>query len=276
MDARFERNTFGKRLKSMLKVDFRRMFTMRLFYIIAGSCLVAPILILVMTTMFGGADPETGETVEPMFTNVWQIISSISGGEVAADTSAEAASDMAAMSMDITMMCNMNMLYFAIAVLVCLFVSEDFKSGYSKNIFTVRAKKSDYVISKTAVCFVGSAIMILVFFIGSMLGGAIAGLPFDTGIAGIGGVVMCMISKILLTAVFVPIYLVLSVAAKQRTWLSMMISFGAGMLLFMMIPMMTPLNSGIMNVVLCLAGGAVFNFGLGAVSNLILKKTSLV
>ena len=272
MAAKFEHNTFGKRLKSMLKVDFRRMFTMRLFYIIAGGCLVAPILILVMTTMFGGADPETGETAEPMFTNVWQIISSINGGE----TSTETAADMAAMSMDITMMCNMNMLYFAIAVLVCLFVSEDFKSGYAKNLFTVRAKKSDYVISKTIVLFAASSAMILIFFIGSMIGGAIAGLPFDTGISGAGGVVMCMLSKILLTAVFIPIYLVMSVAAKQRTWLSMIVSLGAGMLMFMMIPMMTPLNSGIMNVILCLAGGAVFSFGLGAVSNLILKKTSLV
>ena len=56
----------------------------------------------------------------------------------------------------------------------------------------------------------------------------------------------------------------------------MIVSLGAGMLLFMMIPMMTPLDAGIMNVVLCLAGGAVFSAGLGAVSNLILRKTSLV
>lgn len=268
MGTRFEHNTFGKRLKSMLTVDFRRMFTMRLFYIIAGCCLVAPILILVMTTMFGGVDPETGETVEAdMFTNVWQIISSMSGG------STEASSEM---SMDITMMCNMNMLYFGMAVLVCLFVSEDFKSGYSKNLFTVRSKKSDYVISKTAVCFVGGAIIIAAFFIGAMLGGAIAGLSFDTGAAGVGGIVMCLISKVLLAAVFVPIYLVMSVAAKQRTWLAMIASLGAGMLLFMMIPMLTPLDAGIMNVILCLAGGVVFSAGLGAISNLILRKTSLV
>lgn len=263
MEARFEHNTLGKRVKSMLKVDFRRMFTMRLFYIIAGCCLVAPILILVMTTMFGEVEPETGMTVETeMFTNVWQIISSPSGDSGS--------------SMDMAMMCNMNMLYFAIAVLVCLFVSEDFKSGYSKNLFTVRAKKSDYVISKSAVCFIGGAIMILAFFAGAMIGGAIAGLPFDTGDVGIYGIVMCMISKALLVAVFVPIYFVVSVIAKQRTWLAMVLSFGIGMLLFTMIPSFTPLNANIMNVILCLAGGALFSVGLGAVSNLILKKTSLV
>ena len=76
--------------------------------------------------------------------------------------------------------------------------------------------------------------------------------------------------------VFVPIYLAVSVWAKQKTWASMVGSFCVGMLFFMMIPMLTPLDATIMNVVLCLAGGALFSLGLGAVSNLILKKTSLV
>ncbi len=160
--------------------------------------------------------------------------------------------------------------------LVCLFVSEDFKSGYTKNLFTVRTKEINYGVSKTVVCFVGGTIMILAFFVGAMLGGAIAGLPFDTGAASASWIVMCLISKVLLSAVFVPIYLVMSVAAKQRTWLFMIVSLGAGMLLFMMIPALTPLNAGIMNVVLCLAGGVVFSAGLGAISNLILSKTSLV
>ena len=33
---KFESNGFGKRMKSMLSVDFRRMFTMPLFYIMAS------------------------------------------------------------------------------------------------------------------------------------------------------------------------------------------------------------------------------------------------
>ena len=82
--------------------------------------------------------------------------------------------------------------------------------------------------------------MLLAFFIGAMLGGAIAGLPFDTGIAGVGGVVMCMIAKIFLMAVVVSIFTAISVAAKQRTWLAVIGSLGVSMLLFMMIPMMTP------------------------------------
>lgn len=263
----FEHNSFGRRLKSMLRVDFRRMFTMPLVYIILGVCLAVPILILVMTTMMDGTvsvNPNTGaETTIEAFENVWQIIGTESG-------------EGTSMSMDMTGMCNINLLYFGAAVLVCLFVSEDFKSGYAKNLFTVRAKKTDYVISKTLVGIVGGALMVAAFFIGAIVGGAIAGLPFDAGAAGVGGIVMCMISKLLLIAVFVPIYLLMSVAAKQRTWLSMVLSLAVGMLLFMMIPSLTPLDSTIMNVVLCLAGGAVFSVGLGAVSNVVLKKTSLV
>ena len=103
----FASNGFGKRLKSMLNVDFRRMFTMPLFYIMAGICIVMPILILVMTTMMDGSvtvDPQTGvETVIEGFDNTWQIIGSVS-------------SENSMMDMSLTGMCNINMLYFFVAV----------------------------------------------------------------------------------------------------------------------------------------------------------------
>ena len=53
-------------------------------------------------------------------------------------------------------------------------------------------------------------------------------------------------------------------------------SLGGGMLLFMMVSMITPLSSTIINVVLCAVGGVLFAFGLGAVSKQVLKKTRLV
>lgn len=264
---KFKHQSFAKRLRTMLTVDFRRMFTMPLLYIMLGSCLVMPVLILVMTTMMDGSvsvNPQTGvETVVEGFKNTWQIIGTASG-------------ESNAMSMDMTAMCNINLLYFFIAVLVCLFVGDDFRSGYAKNLFTVRAKKADYVASKTLVCFVGGALMILAFFLGSMLGGAIAGLPFDTGAAGVSGIVMCLLSKMLLVAVFVPIYLLWSVLGKQKLWMSLIGSFCVSMLFFMMVPMLTPLNSTILNVIGCLLGGALFSAGFGFGSNRILTKTSLV
>ncbi len=256
---KFEKTTFVQRLKTMLKADFMRMFTMPLVYIMAGVSLAMPILILVMTTSMGGS--AEGEAAMEGFTNVWQAIGSVSG-------------DGAAMSMDITSMCNINLLYFLIAVFVCIFVADDFRSGYAKNIFAVRAKKWDYVLSKSLAGFVGGAIMIVAYFIGAMLGGAIAGLSFGTEAAG--GIVACMFSKIFLVSVFVPIALLLSVVGKQRLWISLLGSLAACALLFTMLPMISPLNSGILNVIMCLGGGALFAAGLGALSNLILNKTDIV
>ena len=114
--------------------------------------------------------------------------------------------------MDLVSMCNINMMYFAIAALVYVFVCDDFRSGYAKILFTVRAKKTDYVISKTIVCSIGGGAMILAFFLGSIIGGAIA----------------------------------------------------------------SPLDAGIIHIILCLVGSVGFAVGMGAISNLILKKTSLV
>ena len=272
--VKFEKSSFGKRVKSMLKVDFRRMFKSRLFYILIACALVIPILITVMMTMMDGSvsvDPQTGvETVMEGPENTWQSI-----GTLPSDRTEDG--DAAAMGgMDVMSMCNINMMFMGVAVFICLFISDDFRSGYAKNLFTVRAKKGDYVISKTLAGFVCGALMLIAYFIGAMLGGAISGLSFDLGGLNAGNIVMCMISKIFLMLVFVAIDVLVSVAAKQKAWLCLCGSLAAGMLLFMMVSMITPLGSTMMNVLLCLAGGALFAVGLGAVSNTVLKKTSLV
>ncbi len=254
-----------RKFSNMLKVDIRRMLVSGLTYIMLGVALICPVLILVMTTMMDGTvtvDPQTGvENEIKAFDSVWQAISSPSSAE---------------MSMDLTGMCNLNLMYFAAAVWVCLFVSEDFRSGYAKNIFAIRPGKADYVASKTVTCLLGGAMLILCWFVGSLIGGVVASLPFDMMGANAFNILMCIISKIALMAVFVSISLAISVAAKHRSWLSICCSVGGGMLLFMMIPMLTPLDAGIMNAGLCLAGGVIFSIGLGAVSSLILNKTSLV
>ena len=264
---KFDAFGFGKRTRSMLKVDFRRMFKSRLFYIIIACALIMPILMTVMMAMMDGSvsvDPQTGvESVMVGPENAWQNIGTLPGGEQMGGN-------------EIFMMCNINMAFMGVAVFVCLFISDDFRSGYAKNLFTVRAKKSDYVISKTLSGFVCGTLMLIAYFLGSVLGGAISGLSFDLFGLTAGNLVMCMLAKTLLMLVFVPIFVLISVAAKQRAWLSICGSLGGGMLLFMMVSMITPLNSTFINVVLCLAGGAMFAFGLGAISNIVLKKTSLV
>lgn len=188
----------------------------------------------------------------------------------------DAAAAAGAGMMDMTAMMNINLMYFMMAVFVCLFTAEDFRSGYAKNLFTVRARKTDYVASKTIIGFIAGALFLISFFIGGVVGGSVAGLPFELGAAGVSGLVMCMLAKIFLTAVFVAIFLLMSVIARSRSWMSICLSLFGGMLLFMMVPMMTPLDSGFMNVGLCLAGGAIFAAGIGTVSNTVLEKISLV
>ena len=227
------------KFKTMMSVDFRRMFTTPFLYIMLGISFIIPILVIVMTTMMDGTtnvNPQTGvETTMEAFKNTWQVIGIISG-------------EGSAMSMDLTSMVNINLVYFMVSVLVCIFVAADFRSGYAKNLFTVRAKKTDYVMSKNLVCFIAGAFMVLAFFVGTIFGGLISGLSFDLGAASVGSLILCMICKVLLMAVFVPIYLLMSIIAKQKSWLSIMLSLMTGMFLFMMIPMLTPLNATIMNV----------------------------
>ena len=262
----FESVSFRKRLRSMLKVDFRRMFKSKLFYILIACALVMPILMTVMMAMMDGTvsvDPQTGvETVMEGPENTWQNIGTLPGEPLGGD--------------EIFMMCNINMVFMGVAVFVCLFISDDFRSGYAKNLFTVRAKRDEYVVSKTVSGFICGTFMLITYFIGSVLGGAISGLSFDLHGLNAGNIAMCMLAKIFLMLVFVSIFTLISVAAKQKAWLAICGSFGGGMLLFMMVSMITPLGSTFVNVILCLAGSALFAFGLGAISKVVLKKTSLV
>ena len=272
----FPSRSFTSRLNTMFRVDARRMFGTPLFWICLGIAFAIPVLVLVMTSGFGGEG-------SAMFTNTWQIIGSESAslgammaGMAGTMGGGDAAAAVGAGRMDMTAMMNINLMYFMMAVFVCLFTAEDFRCGYAKNLFTVRARKTDYVASKTVIGFLAGALFLIAFFLGGVFGGSVAGLPMDLGAAGVSGLIMCMLAKIFLAAVFVAIFLLMSVIARSRSWMSICLSLFGGMLLFMMIPMLTPLDSGVMHVGMCLAGGAIFAAAIGAVSNLVLKKSSLV
>ena len=263
----FPHQSSNRQLKNMLSVDFRRMFKTKLFYIMFFISLVTPILILVMTSMFDGmvtVDPQTGveKTIEG-FSNTWQIISSVFSAE-------------AMMSMDMTTMMNMNMLFFLIAVFTCIFIYQDFKSGYAKLLFTGRSKKREYVTSKFITCTIQGMSMMIAWLIGAVIGGSIAGLSFELVDSSVLGLVMCILSKMFLVPLFVSIFLAFSSFGKQRLWLSLLGSLFLGMIFYMVVPMMSPLNATIMNAGMCLFGGLIFSLIINLVSNLILRKTDLV
>ncbi len=249
-----------KQLYTMLQADTRRMFRQPLLYILMAVSLIVPILVLTMVTGF--ADPsETGM----VFTNVWQMIGSLpaSGSE-------------SAMSMDMTAMMNINMLYFLTAVLVGIFVAEDFRSGYAKNLFAVRVKKSSYVFSKLIVCSIASAFLFLAFLTGSLMGGRIAGLSFAMIGFNILNVIMSMLAKLLILPMFVSVFVAAGSIARRKLWLSLCLAIMISMLFFMIVPLMTGLTSSVINVIMCLAGGILFSLGFSVISNLVLSKADLV
>ena len=119
-------------------------------------------------------------------------------------------------------------------------------------------------------------VMLACFFAGAMVGGAISGLPFGMEGFHVGNLVFCMISKVLLMAVFASIYVLMGVIGKQRLWLTILLSLGVGMFLFNIIPMVTPLTATMMNVHHCLAGGVLLGDGLGFGSKAVLDRFDIL
>lgn len=56
----------------------------------------------------------------------------------------------------------------------------------------------------------------------------------------------------------------------------MVTGFAVSMLLFMMIPMISPLNATIIEVIMSFGGGLLFILGLGLISTKVLEKVNLV
>ena len=253
---KFESPSFLQRIKSMLSVDFYRLFHTPLFYIMLIVSSLIPALVLTMTGANEMPDAQT-------FTNVWQVIESISGANSGAGL------------MDLATMCNINMVFIFVAIMISIFVSHDYSSGYNKSIFTVHPKKVDYVISKSIVGFISGACMILSYVFGAMVAGLLAGLSFSLGSANILTVLNCLLSKICLMGVFVPLYITVAVFFKQKLWLSILGSFMVGILFYPIAMMTAPLNSTFLNLIMCIAGGILLGLAFGALSTLILNKRDL-
>ena len=252
----FQSPTLKQRLQSMLKVDLYRLFHTPLFYIMVMVSALIPALVLTMV----GANEEAGVQT---FTNVWQVIESISGANAGAGL------------MDLATMCNINMVFIFVAIMISIFVSHDYSSGYNKSIFTVHSKKVDYVVSKVIIGFISGACMIVAYLFGAIIAGLICGLDFSLGGATVLNAFGCIFSKIFLMTIFVPLYIVVAVFFKQKLWLSIIGSFCVGILFYPIAMISAPLNSGLLNILLCLGGGCLFGIGLSYLATFILNKRDL-
>ncbi len=210
-EIKFESPTFAKRIKGMLGVDLYRLFHTPLFYIFLAIAAIIPAMVSAMTMM----PDQNGQTMEPLYSNVWQIIAASKSLYVI-----EGIADYA----------NMNMVFIFGGIMVSIFIGHDYKSGYVKQLFTTHAKKQDYMISKSLVCAFAMACMCITYLIGGVVGGLLAGYETDVNV---GSLIVAILGKIIMSLGWASLYTFLNVIFRRYFGISVASSFffGTGILI---------------------------------------------
>ena len=210
-ELRFTSPTFGKRIRGMLGVDFYRLFHTPLFYIFLAIAAIIPAMVSAMTMM----PDQNGNTMDPLYSNVWQIIAATESLYVI-NTIADYA--------------NMNMVFIFGGIMVSIFIGHDYSSGYVKQLFTTHAKKQDYMISKTLVCAFAMACMCGTYLIGGTVGGLLAG--YDTSV-NMGSLILAILGKAVMSLGWASLYTFLNIIFRRYFGISIASSFffGTGILI---------------------------------------------
>ncbi len=210
-ELKFESPGFAKRLKGMLGVDFYRLFHTPLFYIFLAIAAIIPAMVSAMTMM----PDQSGNTMEPLYSNVWQII---------------AASESLYVIRGIADYANMNMVFIFGGIMVSIFIGHDYQSGYVKQLFTTHAKKQDYMISKSLVCAFAMACMCITYLIGGIAGGMFAG--YETAV-NVGSLILAILGKMIMSLGWASLYTFLNVIFRKYFGISIASSFffGTGILI---------------------------------------------
>lgn len=197
----FEAPSFFKRLGGMLGVDFYRLFHTPLFYIFLAISAIIPAMIL--GTM--GTDGS-----EPLYTNLWQI--------VAADKPLYVVSNIGEYA-------NMNMVFIFGGIMVSIFIGNDYRSGYVKQLFTTHAKKEDYMLSKTLTSAFAMACMCITYLLGGIAGGLFARLDLAVNV---GSLILALLGKIVISLGWASLYTFLNVIFRRYFGVSIASSFFFG------------------------------------------------
>ena len=205
-ELKFESPSFGKRLKGMLGVDFYRLFHTPLYYIFLAIAALIPALIIGTS----GMENPDGTTAAALYTNVWTAI--------AADTPLYAFSNMGEYA-------NMNMVFIFGGIMVSIFIGNDYRSGYVKQLFTTHAKKQDYMMSKTITCAFAMACMCVTYLLGAIGAGALVGMSFE---ANMGSVILAFLSKMVMSLGWASLYTFLNVIFRKYFGISIASSFFFG------------------------------------------------
>ena len=210
-ELKFESPTFSQRIKGMLGVDFYRLFHTPLFYIFLAIAAIIPAMVSAMTMM----PDQSGQTMEPLYSNVWQII---------------AASESLYVIKSIADYANMNMVFIFGGIMVSIFIGHDYKSGYVKQLFTTHAKKQDYMISKSLVCAFAMACMCITYLIGGTVGGLLVG--YETSVK-VWSLVIAILGKMIMSLGWASLYTFLNIIFRRYFGISIASSFffGTGILI---------------------------------------------
>lgn len=210
-ELKFRNPSFSERIKGMLGVDFYRLFHTPMFYIFLCVAAIIPAMVSAMTMM----PDQNGNTMEPLYSNVWQIIAATKSLYVI-----ETIADYA----------NMNMVFIFGGIMVSIFIGHDYKSGYVKQLFTTHAKKQDYMISKSIVCAFAMACMCVTYFIGGTVGGLLVG--YETTVNA-GSLIIAILGKIIMSLGWASLYTFLNVIFRRYFGISVASSFffGTGILI---------------------------------------------
>ena len=210
-ELKFESPSFYKRLKGMLGVDFYRLFHTPMFYIFLGIAAIIPAMVSAMTMM----PDQNGNTMEPLYSNVWQII---------------AASEPLYVINSIADYANMNMVFIFGGIMVSIFIGHDYKSGYVKQLFTTHAKKQDYMMSKSIVCAFAMMCMCITYLIGGTVGGILVGYSLEVNI---GSLVLAILGKMVMSMGWASLYTFLNIIFRRYFGVSIASSFffGTGILI---------------------------------------------
>lgn len=210
-ELKFESPSFAKRIKGMLGVDFYRLFHTPLFYIFLAIAAIIPAMVSAMTMM----PDQNGNTMEPLYSNVWQII---------------AASESLYVIRTIADYANMNMVFIFGGIMVSIFIGHDYRSGYVKQLFTTHPKKQDYMLSKSLVCAFAIVCMCLSYFIGGTVGGLLV--RYDTEV-NVGSLVIAILGKMIMSLGWASLYTFLNVIFRKYFGISIASSFffGTGILI---------------------------------------------
>ena len=254
----FQTPTFGNRVKSMLKLDFYRLFHTPVFYIFLLIAAIIPAMVLSMGGM-ETTSPDGTVHAGIEITNAWQMIES-TGGSAVADN-----------PLDFAGFANINMLFIFAGLLMAIFIAHDYSSGFVKNIFTVHSKKVDYVISKSTIGIFSGVGMIITYVFGTIFAGLITGKAFDVNVSGL---LLCLISKAFLMGIFCSLFLGIAVFFRNKLWMTIVFTFLFGMMFYPAASVAT-LSSTVVTTLLTLVAGVIGAVAFGTVSNLFLKKRDL-